>query len=158
MRHGSPRRSRGFSLIELITVVVMIGIFTAMAIPGFTYLTRITRVKGAATTVYLSLLKARSEAVKRGSAVTLTPVGGNWAAGWTMTDSAARTLLQQEAFTGLTLAGPATVVYLSSGRIQGGAVLAFSVSSTQTSGSKTVARCVTASTNGSPYVKDAVCS
>ena len=153
-----PGRQRGFTLIEVMTVVVVIGIFAAMAFPGFSYLTRSTRVKATATDVYLALVKARSEAVKRNASVTIAPTGGNWAAGWQIIDAANNVLVNQEALKGVTVAGPASVVYLSSGRIQGLSPQ-FNITYGQNSADKTlaIARCVSARANGSPYMKGDTC-
>lgn len=66
------RRSRGLTLIELLTVVVVLAIVTALAAPSFSdYLGR-SGVKGAANEAFSDLQFARSESVQRNAAVTVT--------------------------------------------------------------------------------------
>ena len=62
-------RAHGFSLIELIVGVVILGILMAIGIPGFTEWLRNARVRGAADAVQNGLLLARSEAVRRNTLV-----------------------------------------------------------------------------------------
>ena len=90
-RIRSRRRLAGFSLLELMLTLTVLGILVSIAIPSFSYLAANTKMKGASTNLHLALLKARSEAVKRSSTVTITPTTGtNWAGGWTMTAGATR--------------------------------------------------------------------
>jgi type IV fimbrial biogenesis protein FimT len=154
-----PRQS-GFSLIELLTVITVLGIFAAMALPGMQYLSHATKVKAASSTLYMSLLRARSEAVKHNSSVTLTPSGSDWKNGWTLTDASGNVLLTQSELKGVSISSniSTNVVYLNSGRIQGAAP-SFSVIHSTKSGDTTaaVARCVSAAPNGAPYVKSTAC-
>lgn len=56
---------RGFSIIELMVVVVIIGIFLLFAMPGFTQWMANTRVRTSAETIQNGLRLAASEAAKR---------------------------------------------------------------------------------------------
>lgn len=73
----------GFSLIELMIVIAIIGIIAAGSMELFTSLTQNQRVRSASFEVYSTLSIARSEALKRGVNVTVFPVDGNdWSLGW----------------------------------------------------------------------------
>jgi prepilin-type N-terminal cleavage/methylation domain-containing protein len=59
------KATRGFTLLELLVTIAVLGVVTAMAIPAFGSLAEKWRVKGAAEYVYEQLMFARTEAVKR---------------------------------------------------------------------------------------------
>lgn len=63
--------SKGFTLIELMVVVVIIGIVSAIAVPSYQSMVSRNRVSTAVTSLHGALLLARSEALKRGSPVTI---------------------------------------------------------------------------------------
>src|SRR4051812_38705397 len=108
---------RGFTLIELLVVVTIAAIFAALAAPSFGSFIAGQRVKTASYDVWSMLTLARSEALKRNSSVTVTPAGGGWQNGWSVT-SGTTTLFQHESFSGLTITGPATgLTFNSTGRL-----------------------------------------
>ncbi len=146
----TPRRT-GFTLIEMMLTLVVLGILTTLALPSFSNLVARHRTKSAATDLYVALVKARSEAVKRNAAVTLAPSAGGWQAGWQVLDAGNIVLDAHEAAQGVTInGGPVNVVYQSSGRIVGNAAPVFMVSSLAASSYR---QCVSASVSGRPYVK-----
>ncbi len=77
------RSNRGFTLIELMVAVVVLAVLASIAAPSYRSFITATRVKSATDDVWSALTMARSEAVKRNSSVTVTPLG-NWN-GWTVT-------------------------------------------------------------------------
>jgi type IV fimbrial biogenesis protein FimT len=77
-------KSSGFTLIEMITVVTVLAVISAIAAPGMRSFAAGQKVKALAYDMTADLLLARSEALKRNTAVSVTASGASWSAGWTV--------------------------------------------------------------------------
>jgi len=142
----------GFTLVELVTALAVLGLLAMAAIPMFRELAASQRVQTAASDLQTSLLRARSEAIKQNTVVTMIPVG-TWKGGWVI--SAGGAAIDKRAPTpSVSITGPGSVDYRSNGRIAGGTVPQFTVSHEHTS----LQRCVQVSLNGQPIVTKAACS
>ncbi|MEX2525148.1 MAG: GspH/FimT family pseudopilin [Gammaproteobacteria bacterium] len=75
-------RQGGFTIVELMITVSVIAIIASIAFPSFEYAIANSRVRTAATDMHMSLLLARSEAIKRNNDVVIERSGGNWKDGW----------------------------------------------------------------------------
>lgn len=148
-------RISGYTLPEIMITVAIVGIVLTIAAPNFTGVIAGQRTKAAATELYLALAKARSEAIKRNLSVTLSPKGGNWAAGWEILNPSDVTskLEDHPAVSGATITGPASVTYLTTGRIRGATRPSFDVSVEGTS----TRACVTVDLSGLPTQKSTSC-
>lgn len=83
------RLYRGFSLVELMVAIVILGVLLAMAAPSFSEMMRNNRSQAAANELVSALNSARMEAIKRGQRVSLCPSsngtscsGAAWQDGW----------------------------------------------------------------------------
>lgn len=124
-RLGSRLPVMGFTLVELMIVLVILGVILAIGLPGFSELTLSTKLKSYANEMVASVYLARSEAIKRNAPMRLCVsddgincTGGDWEQGWIVIDSADTVIGQQQALsTGykLTGTGGATMTFLPSG-------------------------------------------
>lgn len=73
------RRQSGFTLVEMMAVIVITAILLAIAMPSFVRLFERQRVKNAAEQLYGDLQYARSEAIQQNRNVTVTfGAGAAW--------------------------------------------------------------------------------
>ncbi len=86
---SSVRSAGGFTLVELMMTLAVAAILTTVAIPGFSTLIRDNRLVAGTNQLVTALAVARSEAVKRGSSVSICAsddgtscTGTNWNQGW----------------------------------------------------------------------------
>lgn len=154
-RH-SPRRHAGFTMLELIVVVAVIAIGTAVAVPAFSDVIATQRVRAVATSLQISLMRARSEATKRNASVRVVPVGGEWKNGWQVRDNTNAVVEAQDPVPGARItSGAISVVYQASGRLQPGNVPSFSIATGREGDEKY--RCVVVDLSGRAYVKEESC-
>lgn len=66
-------RTKGFTLIELMLVIALIGVFTALALPSYQASVRSSTREESAISLVNALALARSEAVSRGVQVSVAP-------------------------------------------------------------------------------------
>lgn len=75
--------TRGFSLIELLTVLVIAAIILGIGVPGFKGILQNQRMTTTVNDLFAAMHLARSEAIQRGRRVDLVPADGqSWASGW----------------------------------------------------------------------------
>lgn len=81
---SAPIHGRGFSLIELLTVLAVAVILVSVALPDLSETIRRQRLKAAANDLYGAIELTRSQAIARGRRVLLVPAdaGVDWRDGW----------------------------------------------------------------------------
>jgi type IV fimbrial biogenesis protein FimT len=99
-----PARTRshgGFTLIEMIITIVVLGILLGIAVPSFRNASLSSQLRSAANDFIATANFARSEAIKRGTPVTMcvsadgsSCAAGGWEQGWIVLSGT--TVLQHE--------------------------------------------------------------
>lgn len=74
---------RGYTTVELMTVVAIAGVLLAIGVPSFTSLMQAQRITTTVNNLFAAVNLTRSEAIQRGVRVDLVPADGtDWANGW----------------------------------------------------------------------------
>lgn len=106
--HCRHRQLHGFTLVELVVTLAIAAILVTVAIPGFGNLIRDNRLIAGTNQLVATLALARSEAVKRGAAVSIC--ASNNGTGCTSTDWNDGWLVFSDAGTAGTVDGGDTVL------------------------------------------------
>lgn len=99
---------RGFTLIELMIVLIILAVILSITLPGFQNVFLSTRLANYANEMVGSVYVARGEAIKRNTNVrlcasangTTCATTGGWAQGWVVLDPNDTVLQQKPAFDG----------------------------------------------------------
>ena len=152
-RNAGPARhsARGFTMVELVVTVSLAAILATLAVPSFNGMIASQRARTFAADLYVTLAKARSEALTLNQNVTLQANAGGWQNGWQIRDANNNVLDNHAAATGVTVTPTATVTYRASGRLPTGAAAPVFVIST-TSGATVNHQCVSVDLGGRPYM------
>ena len=143
-------RQSGFTLIELVITVALAGVLLGIGVPAMRDMMLTQRVKTASSDIHLSLMYARSEAIKRATNVTITPDNtAEWAEGWTIA-AGGTTLRDQDPLNGVNFTGPAAAVtYNKLGRVTTAANFTVRV----TGNDAVRMRCISVSLSGRPAIQ-----
>lgn len=85
-----PKKELGFTLVELMVTIAIAGILMSIAIPNYRTFILSSRISAQANEFMTAIGMARSEAIKRGTRVSICKstnntsctTAGNWAQGW----------------------------------------------------------------------------
>lgn len=94
--------NRGFTIIELMIVIAILGMIASFGIPSLTESIRNFRAKTAAENFLSTLYLARSEAVKR-NGISMSAISNNWSNGIELKDSANNLIRSIPGVTGTTI-------------------------------------------------------
>jgi prepilin-type N-terminal cleavage/methylation domain-containing protein len=144
---------RGFSIIELMVVVAIIGTLGAFAFPAVKNMLASGGVRAAASDFYGALIAARSEAIKQRANVVVAPIGASWKTGWTVkvASNVYQTADPLRSDVSVLPAAPTSITYSYNGRPSAGGnqTIIFYVSAAP----QVSARCVSLEANGLPRIR-----
>ncbi|MDO8906340.1 GspH/FimT family protein [Hydrogenophaga sp.] len=149
MNRALLTRHAGFTLIELMVTVAMAAILAALATPSFRELIEAQRLRDTAFGLVSDLTLARSEAIKRGGNVAITPVADAWSGGWTVAvvDGGDQLSEQRAPGTGVSMdTVTANVVFDRNGRSSNANIVRFELTTT----SRNRYRCISIDPSGRP--------
>ena len=122
-------RLRGFTLIELVVALGIVGVLTTVAVPRLSEVMAGQEIKKGALEFHSALVFARSEGIKRNGVVTVTGLSADMADGWLIAQGAT-VLRRQAAIVNVTFSGPSsTVTFDGDGRLNSSGRLMFQVRS-----------------------------
>src|SRR5689334_25163333 len=108
MIRSNMKSSAGFTAVELLTTLVIVGVLLALAAPGMRELTLNQGVKSAAFDLFAALEYARSEAIKRPSETVTLKSGpasdAAWSTGWRLLDGSSNILRSWNVASNITVA------------------------------------------------------
>jgi type IV fimbrial biogenesis protein FimT len=156
--------SVGFTIIELMIVMVVVGVMVTIAAPSLRDLMVRIRLKTAASDLHQSLMYARSEAISRNAVVQVVPnSAANWALGWSVKEQAGGTVLsKQDPYQSVTFttanaayvaAALPSVTFSGTGRETGSAGAGVAVIVSSVDFPKIEARCVVVDPSGRAAVR-----
>ena len=158
----TPRAQAGFTAAEILVVIGIVGILAAIAIPSMSNMLASQAVRSASYDLNADLVFARSEAIARGTNVTITGASStNFKAGWTITEAAGGTTLRTQAArdSRITFTSNANVyTFDKTGRVIAGAPAQWEILPTGGSAQDHQKRCIKLDPSGRPRSNEGVCT
>jgi type IV fimbrial biogenesis protein FimT len=149
---------RGFTLVEMVTVLTIIAIGAAVAMPSLRAALVGQRVRAAATDLTTSLLLARSEAIKRSDPVRVEPrTAEDWNSGWRVVGVTDGDQVDRKDALGdgvQVTRAPGAIVYERHGRLTDPGLVRVEITDTVSTGRN---RCVTVDPSGLPRLATGSC-
>ncbi|MFA6902827.1 MAG: GspH/FimT family pseudopilin [Gallionellaceae bacterium] len=167
IKHSQRQQVRGFTLLELLVTILILGILTTVALPSFQSFITNQRIRSASFDVMSMISLARSEAIKRNTNVSLK-MDATGSVFQVIANGIASPIRQQEMPKGLSincinqLTNTAVscpvdgIIYNTSGRLDTAFDTPLEIKSS-TANTNTSASCISIDLSGLPKSKKANC-
>lgn len=166
------RRACGFSLIEVMVVIAILGIAMGIGVPGLQTLLANQKMKSATFDLITTAMIARSEAIKWGGAssasISIVAPANDFSNGWCVTftkdtpcnmtipgDGVMQVVRPTQGVAYVYQGMAAPIVFNRSGRLADGSQVRLQVDDTSASANS---RCVSIDTSGNATVKPGACA
>ena len=154
------KKQQGLTLIELMVTLAVAIILVTVGMPLFTGMVANNRATTQTNALVSAIKLARSEAVKRGTNVSIAAVSSDWANGWTVfvdansdgNVDAGEGLRSWEAINGAAVGGVAGTAVVNFGR-NGASNANYNFDLTRLDGSGPLSRCITIPLSGQVRIK-----
>lgn len=154
-------RQRGFTLMEALVVLVIVGILAVVAFPAMTTFFTKQSIRSTAYDLFADLIFARSEAINRGTTVSIVGASGtDWKQGWTIRENAGGTTLRSQPARDSAIvftSSDSTVTFDRSGRV-GDSTVTFTIVPEAPTTQDDQKRCIRIDPSGRPKSSEGACA
>ena len=155
-------RQRGFTLTEILVVIFIVGLVATFAFPAMSTFLTTQAVRSSSYDLFADLIYARSEAIARGTTVTVTGVDGtNWKKGWTIRENEGGTVLRTQSSRDSAItftASGAEVTFDRTGRASNAAEMTFTIVPVKSTSQDYQKRCIRLDPSGRPKSSEGTCA
>ena len=156
------RPRRGFTLMEMLVVLTIIGVLAAFGFPAMTRFLTTQSVRSAAYDLFADLIYARSEAISRGVPVSIIGnASTNFKQGWAVREEGAgaviRTQPSRDSAINFT-SSVGTITFDRSGRAQSPVEVTFTIVPVEATANDYMKRCIRLDPSGRPRSSEGVCA
>ena len=156
------RRESGFTLMEMIVVLMIIGMLAAFGFPAMSKFLTTQAVRSASYDLFSDLIYARSEAIARGVSVEIVGNSAtNFKQGWNIRENGGGTVIRTQAARDSAInftSSVSSIRFDRTGRAESAVEVTFSIVPTETTTQDYMKRCIRLDPSGRPKSAEGACA